>query len=190
MGAEVFNAGNFSSVGTGLQVAGVLGSTLGAYNKSSLEKQGYAYESAVARSNAQLAEYQAADAIVRGQTTENNVRQKTAQLKGTQRASFAARGIDMGSGSALDILTSTDYMGERDALLARDNAGREAWGHTVEATNYTNKANAATWRGNAQSPFMDAASTLLTGAGSVASRWYSLANKKGGPVYPNDTSIG
>ncbi len=183
MGTETMSAGSAGTVGnigTGLQVAGMLGQTFGSYKKSSGEKTGYQLQAQIAKQNEAIAKSQAGDAIVRGQTTENNVRQKTAHLKSAQIADLAARGIDLSSGSALDILTSTDVMGERDALTARDNANREAWGHEVAAVNASNNAEMLDWRAEQQSPGMDATATLLGGAGKVASSWYAMRNAKTG----------
>lgn len=167
-------------IGTGLQIAGTLGQTFGAYKKSSGEQTGYEFQSGVAKRNAELERIQASDALVRGATNENTVRHKTKQLKSTQIADLAARNLDISTGSALDILTSTDYMGERDALTTRDNANREAWGHGVQAANFDSNAGFLDWRADQQSPVLDAAGTLLTGAGRVASSWYSMRNSRTG----------
>lgn len=177
MGNDSVSSSGMSGLGTGLQIAGILGQTVGAYKKSSLEQTAYEFQSQVAKRNAGIAQLQASDALNRGAKTENAVRQKTAQLKGAQRADLAARNIDLGSGSALDILTSTDHMGEIDALKARDNANKEAWGYGVQAQNYADDSKLLDWRGSQQSPVSDAASTLLTGAGHVASSWYAMRNR-------------
>lgn len=181
MGAETMG-----SIGTGLQVAGVIGSTIGAYKKSSGEQQGYQFQSAVARKNATIADMQAKDAMLRGAKDEQNVRMRTAQIAGTQRASLAARGIDIGEGSPLNILTDTSFMGERDALTARDNAAKEVWGYQTQAQNMRDNADLLDWRGNQISPTGDAVATLLTGGGKVASSWYALRNTKTGT---SDTGI-
>lgn len=172
-------SGGIGAIGTGLQIAGIFGSASAAYKKSTLEKTGYEFQSKVAANNAIIAEQQAGDAITRGQTNENTVRQNTAQLKSTQVASLAARNLDMGSGSPLDILTSTDYMGEVDALKVRNNATKEAWGDRVNAQSATDASRMLSWRSEQQSPTQDAFSTLLTGAGTVASSWYAMRNRTG-----------
>jgi hypothetical protein len=75
-----------------------------------------------------------------GKSSEFNQRLKTAQLKGTQTARMAANGVALDSGSALDVLTSTDVMGEADANTIRDNAGKEAYGYKSQAANYRAQA--------------------------------------------------
>lgn len=174
------SAGTMGNIGSGLQIAGVIGQTLGAYKKSSGEQNAYEFQSKVAKKNAAIAEVQAKDAMLRGENAEQVTRTKTANLKGTQRASLAARGIDLGEGSALNILTDTDFMGERDALLVHDNANKEVWGLRNTAQNYTDNAMLLDWRAQQQSPAGDAFGTLLTGAGRVASSWYALRNRTTG----------
>lgn len=180
MGSETMGKDVMSGLGTGLQIAGIFGQTKGAYEKSSLERTGYEFQSQVAKRNEGIARQQASDALTRGANTENVVRHRTAKLKGAQVADLAARNLDLGSGSALEILTSTDYMGEVDALKARDNANKEAWGYGVQADNYADNAALLNWRAGHQNPASDAMSTLLTGAGQVASSWYSMRNRISG----------
>lgn len=118
-----------------------------------------------ANANAQLAEHQAADAVARGQSAEFNQRLKTAQMKGQQVASLAGRGVALDNGSPLDVLTSTDVMGEADALQIRDNAAKEAWGYNAQAANYKAQASAA-------NPWAAGVTSLLGSAGAVAGKWY------------------
>ena len=129
------------------------------------------YNAAVQRNNAQLAEYQAQDAVTRGdKATEDHMR-KVAQLKGSQKASMAARGLDLSEGSALNILTDTDLFGEIDANTIQTNAAREAWGYRAQGSNSTAQANLYKMQADNQNPLMAGAGTLLAGAGSVADRW-------------------
>lgn len=176
------SAGALNSVATGAQIAGMVSGAYGAYGGSKSTKAAFEYQSAVSRNNSQIAEWQARDAITRGQKSEQQQRLKTAALKGTQRAALAARGIALDEGSALSILQDTDFMGENDALTLRDNAAREAWGYRVQAGNYASDAGMLGARAAAESPMSAAATSLLTGAGSVASSWYKRKTKTDGGV--------
>jgi hypothetical protein len=117
---------------------------------------------------------------------------------GTQRAEFAAQGVDVGSGSAVDVQKDTAYQGEIDALTLRTNAAREAWGYTVEAQGETlqaqntrklGKLQAANTRQVGQATALNAriggsiqestanwgaASTLLSNTASVLSKKYGF----------------
>ena len=160
------------AVGKGLQLSGVVGQAFGAADASSAYKQNDLYQASVADNNATIAGYQAADALARGQIAEQKQRTSTAVRKGSQRASFAARGIALDEGSPLNILSDTDYYGELDALTIRDNAAREAWGDNIKGSNYTSSADVMRARAAAENPSNAFASTLLTAGGTVAASWY------------------
>lgn len=167
-------------ISTGLQIAGAVSGAFGAAEQSKATQRAYDYQAAVNRNNAQVAEWQASDAITRGQRAEQTQRLKAAQLKGTQRAALAARGVAIDSGSPLAILQDTDYMGEVDALTIRDNAEREAWGYRTQARNYANDASMLSARAAAESPSGAAFGSLLGSAGTVASSWYKRTSKTTG----------
>jgi hypothetical protein len=164
----------------GAQAVGAGASAYGAYTKAKGEKAAYNYQAQIAENNRQMATWQAEDAITRGQTAAARLQLKTAQLKGTQRASLAARGLDLGEGSPLNILTDTDFMGAIDANTLTDNAAKEAWAFRQQASNYGSNAELLRMRADNVSPLMDAGTTLLTGAGKVASTWYYMNNKTAG----------
>ncbi len=161
----------------GVQVAGGIGQTYASYRKSAGEQQGYEYQGQVARSNAQLAEWQAQDAITRGIAARQNIQIKGSKLAGTQRAIFGARNVATGEGSALNILADTAFGTARDADIATDNANKEAWALRNQALGYTSNAGFLESRAAAQSPFLDAAGTALTAGGRVASSWYAMRAK-------------
>jgi hypothetical protein len=112
------------------------GATLisGAMEGENAKMQGK-FQSSQEMQNARYAEMNAADAIKRGDKEAINVKNKANQLKGSQRAAMAAQGIDLSSGSSADIITETETMGSLDALTAKNNAYREAWGYRSEANN-------------------------------------------------------
>ena len=174
------SAATMGQIGTGLQVAGMVSGAFGAANQSKATQQAYDYQAAGNRNNAQIAEWQAQDATTRGAKSEQAQRLKVAQLKSSQRAGFAARGIALDEGSPLNILQDTDYLGELDALAIRDNASREAWGARTQASNYSSDAAMLSARADAESPSGAAFSSLLTSGGAVASSWYNRKTKTTG----------
>ena len=88
---------------------------------------------------------------------------------------LAANGVDMGYGSAADVLTTTDVLGEIDANTIAANAVYQAWGYRTQGVNYNNSALTKQAQASATSPLMSAAGTALGSAGLVASSWYKLA---------------
>jgi len=87
----------------------------------------------IANANARADEMRARDAIKRGHELEARSRQGTKKLRGTQRAALAAQGVDVNVGSAQDIQTETEVIGELDALTIKNNALREAYGYSTQA---------------------------------------------------------
>ena len=170
-------ATSLAYVSMGSQVLGGLLGAKGSYDSAQASKTAYAIQAAVAQENARVSQEQARLALEAGTVNEQTVRLKTAGMFGAQRTAMAANGIDLGEGTATDILTTTKYMGERDALTVRDNAARAAWGYRVQANNQLNQASAYSVAGSAINPTMAAAGSLLSTAGSVAGSWYGMSKQ-------------
>lgn len=134
----------------------------GAYSADSAKKAGQ-YQAEVAKQNAELDDLRATQAATIGSMQEEQHRAKVRQLAGSQRADFAARGIDLQSGVVQDMLDETYTLGETDALMIRYNAMNEAWGYKTQATNSRNEGRFAQWRGK-----REATGTYLTTAASMA----------------------
>lgn len=162
--------------------AGAATSAYGSIQQGRAQSAQADYQSAVGRNNAIIAEQQARDAEERGAAAETAQRRQTAQLAGHQRAAMAANGVDLSSGSPLDILGDTAQFGELDALTVRSNAAREAYGFRNQGAQFTADAGAAKLAGkNAKSAsYISAGSTILTSAGQMAGNWSRY--KAGGSV--------
>jgi hypothetical protein len=87
------------------------------------------------------------DAIARGAEAEGRSRSQTKQILGTQRAGYAGQGVDVGTGSAVDVAADTTALGELDAMTIRNNAKREAYGYQVQAAGFRAQQGAAKQRG-------------------------------------------
>ena len=123
-------------------------------------------DSAVARNNATMAEYQALDAQRRGEDEAITLRRRADQTKGAQRSLMASRGLDLGVGTPADILDQTDFFGQQDINTARFNAARESWASRSQAAQYRAQGRAAKQQGT-----MQAFGTLLGTGGTVAGKW-------------------
>ena len=165
-----------------LSVASMAFGALGAVQQSQATKASMEYQSAVAKNNATISEWQAKDALERGKTAEEQQRLRTRQLKGSQTAKLAANGIDISEGSALNILSDTDWMGEQDALTIRNNANREAWGNRVQADNQNSNSAMLKASADAQNPLLSGVSSIMSNPnlGTVAGKWYNMSGTKTG----------
>lgn len=164
--------------GLGFSVAGMVSGAIGSYFGASAQKSLLNAQAEIAEINARVAESQARVELMSGQRREQASRLSTAALKGSQRAAMAANGVDLGVGSAAEVQTSTDLVGEVDAETIQANAVRSAWGYRTQATNSTNDAIMRRGAADGISPGMAGMSSLLGSAGTVAQSWYRL--KKGG----------
>lgn len=161
-------------IGMGMQVVGTLSSANAAKKQAEANQQAAQYQASVARNNAQIAEWQAQDAVDAGEKAAQDHQRKVAALKGTQTATMAARGLDLGEGTPAGILTDTELFGEIDRQTLRHNAAKTAWGYRAQGTNYS--ADAGLLDMKAANQDVDGAfmGTLLSGAGSVADSWYKF----------------
>jgi hypothetical protein len=89
---------------------------------------------------ARLEDALAVDAVVRGKLAAGRLRQRGQQLAGKQRLAYAASGIEMTSGTAVDVQAGTQAMVELDAMMLENNAAAEAWGHKRVSDKYLYEA--------------------------------------------------
>ena len=162
----------------GIAAVGALAGGTAARDSSAMSKVGYEQQSAVERSNTAMLEAKAKDAITRGAQDETQVRMRAAQLAGTQRARFAAAGLDLNEGSPLAVLMDTEYMKNLDVATTRDNTAKEAWALRQSAATSNSNADFLSWRAGKENPSRAFSLSLLGSAGSVASAWYSKTQQQ------------
>lgn len=181
---EPATGGLFSSVtdafsgwgGAGLAfgVAGALSSAFGSYFGASAQKAVLRSQANIQDINARLSEQSAQYELQKGEKKEQASRMATANIKSSQRVSMAASGMDLGSASAVELLTSTDVMGELDAQQIQKDAIYNAWGYRTQGVGYSSDANMKRAVASGVSPYGSAANSLLSGAGQVAQTWYFM----------------
>jgi len=143
-----------------IAMAGVqAGLTLNQANQESKsQKAQAAYQKTMFDINASQAELQADDAIRRGDKDAQKATLQGRQTIGAQRAALAAQGIEVDSGTALELQADTRVAAAQDAMTIRNNAWREAWGFKAEALNASLQGRMSTIAGNAR-----ANATMTTG---------------------------
>lgn len=152
-----------------LAIAGAV-ATAGAqlYAGASARAQGR-YQDAVAQANAQAEKRAAADAVKRGEVAQMQRYRQLAQALGAQRAAYAANGLDLSFGTALDTQTDTATIAYEDSATLAENTRREVQGYDINAANYISKGRAARAEGNAAfvAGAVGATGTLLGAASQV-----------------------
>lgn len=156
-----------------ISLIGGLSSAYGQHQEAEAGKAQAKYQEKVDRNNAVIATRLAEDALRRGREEELRFRESTAKLKGEQRVAIAKSGVQLGEGTALDILTETAEFGELDALTIRANAEREAFGFTERAKGFEVEAALQKRVGRTRQRAGDIRTTtsLLETAGQVSDRW-------------------
>jgi hypothetical protein len=151
------------AISLGASVGGTVLSATSAYQQSQVTK-------ATAENNAKMAEIQAQDMQKRGEEEAQAVQRRGAAIKSAQRVNLAAKGLDLGYGTAADLQDQTDFFTQSDVATARTNAAKDAWGKRAMGANYRAEA-------SAQNPMMAGAGSLLGNAGQVADKWYRYSGK-------------
>lgn len=144
----------------GLGVAGAATSAVGAVKQGNAAKKQNDF-------NAGIADAQATDALARGREDEDRFRTEARRIRGSQRSALAASGVEVDSGSALDVQADAASLGELDALTIRHNAEREAWGFRVDAENSRQQGRNAQSAGRMQA----LGTTIGTGYSLLESRY-------------------
>lgn len=98
-------------------------------------------QAAIYDANAILDRTRAQDAVQRGSQAAVLRHRQTEQLIGSQQAALANNNVAL-SGTALDLLSDSERFGAIDETTMRNNAAREAWGYTQEASNLSTQATA------------------------------------------------
>lgn len=124
----------------------------------------------IAQHNADVQELQAQDALRRGEQAKTDARKRGAMIEGQQRTALAARGLDLSEGTPNDILGQTDFFTQSDIATAGNNAKKEAWMNRSGAANSQLQADST-------NPGLTLAGGLLSGASSVADKWYSYGKR-------------
>ena len=175
------NNQSLANTSIGTEAAGGLLTTLGSYNLATSQKDTLAVNAAMQMANARIAEQQAQLAQINGQMAEQTSQLHTGQVFGAQRAAMAANGVDLGLGSANNVLATTRFMGNRDALTIADNATRQAWGYRVQEADANATGSLMQSAANDINPIGTGAATLLGGAGQVAKSWYNFSKQGTNP---------
>lgn len=178
LGADAATA---ATLGTVASIGGTVFSALGAISSGISQSKSADYNAQIALNNAKIARN---NASLAGQKGEIEAAQAGAQEKAKLAAIQAdqgASGVDVNSGSAVNVRSSTAQVGEQDILNIRANAARNAYGYETEAQSDT--AQAGLYKSQASSDmlggFLGGASSFLSGVGSAGSEYANYLRSGG-----------
>lgn len=167
MAAPVAIASMAMSVGSSL-----LGAA-GAKRQGEAQAQTLAYQAGVAEMRKKVALQNRDYALAAGETEAQSFGLRARNTMGKIRAAQAASGMDVGSGSAVEVQKGQQKVTDIDMAQIRNNAARKAYGYSVDAAGEEAQANLYRMgESNVREAIpYNVASSLLSGATSVSSKW-------------------
>ncbi len=138
------SAATMATVGTVSSVLGGLGtvaSALGAIQQGQAAKKSANYNAQIQEHNAEIAQNNATLAGREGAANAAIEQQKARANVAGIKAAQAANGVDVNTGSAVDVRSSAAELGELNAITVRSNAVKQAYGYQTQAA--SDKAQAA-----------------------------------------------
>lgn len=172
----------WAAIGTAASVAGGAVGVGGALAKGSADKAMYGYQAGVALLNQNIAKQNAAYTRDVGENAAFISGRKTQATIGTEKVDQSASGLDVNSGSALDVRKSTADVGAIDQATIRQNYAKKAYGFEVEAATKGAEAvgDVAAGEQAEKSGRINAASSILGTVSSVSSKWLQGSSTFGG----------
>ena len=189
--ADVASA--MGQAGPVMSVFGAVNSAIGSYYQAKsaeyqLQSQAstLAFQADMAKLNQRRAEFQAYTIMEAGARQIGAQTMKAGQVKGAATASMAARGVQLGVGSAAEVIATTDLMKEIDTLTLNTNRVRASEEAKMQGVNYGNQAamlgvssRNAMASADSISPFGSAMTSLMGSASSLSSSWYQNRKLQG-----------
>lgn len=174
-------AGALAGIGLGTSLFGGVTGALGSISAGNAAAAADNYNASIAEQDAKSATQNATWAAQAGEAQAGQESQKTRATVGSIKAAQAANGLDVNSGSAVDVRSSSSELGQLSAINIRSNAARTAYGYQVQSTSDEAQSKLDKFDAS-QSEIageVGAASSLLGGSGSAATNYASFLKTNG-----------
>lgn len=143
---------------------------LGSIQQGNAAASSAKYNAQIQENNAKIAQQNSIFASEQGAANAGIEQQKTRAQVGAIKAAQAANGVDVNSGSAIDVRSSAESLGMLNAITIRSNASRHAYGYQTEAA--SDKAQAALDKQQAKyaktAGYVGAGTSILGGAAKAS----------------------
>lgn len=158
-------------------IAGTAFSAFGAFEGMQAQSQAAAYQAQVAQNNAIIAQQNATHALEAGQSNSEQKSLQGAAEIGAIKAAQAGAGVDVNSGSALDVQSSQRDLNKLATLNTENQAQLAAYGYRAQATSYQAQSGLDTLESQdaADSSYFKLAGGLLGGASSLGGAFGSTS---------------
>lgn len=176
--------------GLALAAIGTATAISGQMQQAEAQANAMRYQAQVAQNNQKIGQQLADRATAAGESQVQAQRLKTAAAIGGIKAHQSASGLDINSGSAVDVQSTAAEMGELDALTIRNNAAMQAYNYKLQGAGYgaTAALNMAGAQNAQNAGNLNAFTSLAGGASNIADKWIKYQNA--GLLTSGDTSGG
>lgn len=160
-------------VGIAAAIGGSILSASGEKQKAAATSQMYTYQAGIADLNRRIALGNRDYSLYAGDEEAKRFGMKSRQVAGSIVAKQAASGVDVRSGSSVDVQKSQKQVSDLDMATIRNNAARKAYGYQLEADTATMQTSMyqAASSNSLEAGNIAAAGSLISGASSVSSKW-------------------
>lgn len=164
---------SIAAIGTLASLAGSAVGAVGAAQAASARADAANTQSQIDAKNQQTATQNAQWAAQAGEQQAKTSGDKARLMQGAIKAGEAANGVDVNSGSNLDVQESQAKASENSALIIRQNAARDAYAYNNQSWSYGMQQNLDQQSAAADEAAgsIGAAGTLISGVGSAADQW-------------------
>lgn len=162
-----------AAVGAAASAGGAITSAIGSKYSGEAKARMYEYQAGVAKINEQIEKQNADYARKSGEVVASEIGVKAKQTAGLIKTGQGASGIDVNTGTNVNVQESQQKTAQFDQAITRSNAARQAYGFETGAI--TQQANQALAGMGAEASRtagdLGATASIIGGVGSVASKW-------------------
>lgn len=178
-----------AGIGMGSSILGGIFGAKGASESAASANMMGMFQAGIAQLNARIARQNADYASVQGEQSAAQYGMSAAQRKGAIIVGQSGSGLDVNSGSARAVQQSQDVVSTMDMNQIRANAAKAAFDYRVQANQYDMQAvgDMMGAQNALQAGRINAASSIISAASSVADKWYQGRNVG---LTPDTSSLG
>lgn len=160
-------------IGLGATAGGSIMSAFGSLASGFSNSKMYDYQAGIAKLNQQIATQNAEWATDTGEQQSLISGLKTGQQIGQIKVAQASSGLDVNSGSAVQVRASQAQTGQLDTDIIRSNAAKTAYNYETQAVTAGAQASVDSMAANnsMMAGAIGMGSSILGGIGSVSSQW-------------------
>lgn len=161
------------AIGIGASIAGGITSAAGAKQTAQAQLQQNNYQAGVAQINANIAKQNRDFALNQGEQQAVKYGLDASQRAGAIKAGQGASGLDVNSGSAVDVRASQKLATDMDLTQIRSNAAKTAYDFDVQSVGFENQSQLYKMAGQnaVAAGNIQATASILGTVGSVSSKW-------------------